>query len=147
MRYALFDRRQTYSLRQIIGPGDMDIWDYCLRRLFVQRATPLQKSILWVTKLSTAPLWLTFHVLLSSLGPGAQTLLEMTKGVVDPNISPRELPMSDWAKLAQAFKDWPFAPQVLARLLHTSSGKLTPRQDVSIQDMIENRDHKNSNRF
>ncbi|KAK1236334.1 hypothetical protein PQX77_000412 [Marasmius sp. AFHP31] len=98
--------------QQIIQPGDMEIWDYCLRRLFVQRATPLQKSIL-------------------SLGPGAQILLEMTKGALDHNISPRELPMSDWAKLIEAFKDWPFAPQ-----------------DISIQDaVIENSDHRNSNKL
>ncbi|KAJ8076827.1 hypothetical protein PM082_001250 [Marasmius tenuissimus] len=95
------------TLRKIIQPGDMEIWDYCLRRLFVQRATPLQKSIL-------------------SLGPGAQTLLEMTKGVLDHNISPRELPMSDWAKLIEAFKDWPFAPQVPApTCIASPGGKLT----------------------
>jgi len=28
---------------QIIQPGDLDYWDYCLRKLFVQKATPMNK--------------------------------------------------------------------------------------------------------
>ncbi|KAG7091060.1 hypothetical protein E1B28_010117 [Marasmius oreades] len=79
----------------LIEAGDMEIWDYCLRRLFVQRATPIAKAI-------------------SALGPGSQVLIEKTRGVIDPCTHPRELSMLQWAELVKAFKDWPFAPTVRA---------------------------------
>lgn len=31
--------------KQVIDPTKLDIWDFCVRRLFVRRATPLEKCI------------------------------------------------------------------------------------------------------
>ncbi|KAL6310467.1 S-adenosyl-L-methionine-dependent methyltransferase, partial [Sparassis latifolia] len=84
---------------QIITRGMLDKWDYCLRRLFVLKSTPLKRAI-------------------GSLAPGAQTLLKI---LTDPNLppeqhfninkSPRDLSVAEWALLLRAFDDWPFAPE------------------------------------
>lgn len=87
---------------QAIKKGQLDEWDFCLRRLFVQRATALRKA-------------------LPSLAPGAQTLV---KKVTDPNlpmleqISPSKnvgsLTVHEWKIIIKAFHEWPFAPQDLS---------------------------------
>ncbi|KAI0320776.1 S-adenosyl-L-methionine-dependent methyltransferase [Amylostereum chailletii] len=87
---------------QLIDKGMLDKWDYILRRLFVQKSTPLRKSI-------------------SSLAPGAEVLL---KTLTDPSLPPeqqvdvrqrnRDLSVADWALLFRAFHAWPFAPEDLA---------------------------------
>jgi len=86
---------------QLITKGMLEKWDYCLRRLFVLKSTPVRKAI-------------------SSLAPGAQTLLKM---VTDPalpedqmmniNKAVRMLTLADWALLVRAFDNWPFAPEDL----------------------------------
>ncbi|OBZ68250.1 Mitochondrial transcription factor 1 [Grifola frondosa] len=84
---------------QVIGKGMLDKWDYCLRRLFVQKSTPLKRAI-------------------SSLAPGAQVLL---KTLTDTNLPKeqrvdvmkkvRALTVADWALVMRAFDNWPFAPE------------------------------------
>ncbi|PCH43743.1 S-adenosyl-L-methionine-dependent methyltransferase [Wolfiporia cocos MD-104 SS10] len=86
---------------QIIQIGNLDKWDYCLRRLFVLKSTSLKRAI-------------------SSLAPGAITLLKV---LTDPNIPPhqhvdtnktiRQLTVADWALILRAFSNWPFAPEDL----------------------------------
>ncbi|KAI0087972.1 S-adenosyl-L-methionine-dependent methyltransferase [Irpex rosettiformis] len=86
--------------RQIISPGHLDQWDYCLRRLFVRKSTPLKNAI-------------------TTLGPGAESLL---KTLTDQSLPPeqrvdiatqiRKLNVSDWALIIRAFDYWPFAPDV-----------------------------------
>jgi len=86
---------------QFITRGLLEKWDYCLRRLFVLKSTPLHRSI-------------------SSLAPGAATLL---KTLTDPSLPPeqrldiskppRGLTVADWALLVRAFELWPFAPEDL----------------------------------
>ncbi|KAH9831248.1 S-adenosyl-L-methionine-dependent methyltransferase [Rhodofomes roseus] len=87
---------------QFITKGTLDKWDYCLRRLFVLKSTPLTRCI-------------------NSLAPGASILL---KALTDPtlpfdqrvevNKAPRGLTVADWALLVRAFDQWPFAPEVCA---------------------------------
>lgn len=86
---------------QIITKGMLDKWDYCLRRLFVLKSTPLKRAI-------------------SSLAPGAQSLL---KPIWDPSLPRdervdinkpvREFTLADWTILMRAFDEWPFAPEDL----------------------------------
>ncbi|RDB16929.1 Mitochondrial transcription factor 1 [Hypsizygus marmoreus] len=88
--------------KQLIKKGDMDAWDYCLRHLFVRKATALS-------------------VALPGLAPGAQTLV---KKITDPNLPESErvdvrkrvrtLTADEWALVAKAFNDWPFAPSDLS---------------------------------
>lgn len=33
---------------QMILPGDLELWDHCMRKLFVLRATPVKDSIVYV---------------------------------------------------------------------------------------------------
>ncbi|KAF8422787.1 S-adenosyl-L-methionine-dependent methyltransferase [Boletus edulis BED1] len=86
-------------LEQAIEKGLLDKWDYCLRKLFVLRSTPLKRAI-------------------SHLAPGASTLLAtLAQGSghhsVDTSKRMRELSVQDWAALVQAFHAWPFAPDDL----------------------------------
>ena len=37
--------RTRDRLLQVIAPNMLDIWDYCLRKLFVLKSTPLKKAI------------------------------------------------------------------------------------------------------
>ncbi|KAJ7287554.1 S-adenosyl-L-methionine-dependent methyltransferase [Mycena rebaudengoi] len=79
---------------QAIRPGLLDKWDYCLRRLYVRRATPLKTA-------------------LSYLAPNAQSLLKK----LDPELAKRpirEMSVEEWASLIKAFDEWPFAPEDLA---------------------------------
>ncbi|CCM06868.1 uncharacterized protein FIBRA_09176 [Fibroporia radiculosa] len=86
---------------QLITKGMLEKWDFCLRRLFVLKSTPLKKAI-------------------SSLAPGAQTMLKMLTDSslpdsqrVDIGKAPRHLTLADWALVIRAFDNWPFAPEDL----------------------------------
>ncbi|KAF9010691.1 ribosomal RNA adenine dimethylase-domain-containing protein [Cyathus striatus] len=80
--------------KQVIRRDQIDIWDYCVRRMLVQKATPLSKS-------------------LCLLGPGGQTLLTDYDLSVDPAKHPRELNTEEWTSIVKAFNEWPFAPRDL----------------------------------
>jgi len=87
---------------QAIEKGDLDYWDFCLRKLFVQKATPLEKCV-------------------SLLGPGAKNMLLK---LADKNLpveermnikkTPRGLDIREWAMVVRAFKEWPFRPEDLS---------------------------------
>ncbi|KAF7361916.1 Glycoside hydrolase family 63 protein [Mycena venus] len=78
---------------QVIRPGLLDKWDYCLRHLYVNRATPIKKALPY-------------------LAPNAQSLM---KGInVDPKKTIREMSIEDWTELVEAFDKWPFAPEDLS---------------------------------
>ncbi|KAG6865520.1 hypothetical protein C0991_001841 [Blastosporella zonata] len=87
---------------QIIPKGQMDAWDYCLRRLYVKKSTELKKAI-------------------STLAPNAQILI---KAVTDPKLPESErldastkikdMDARDWSILLKAFDEWPFKPEDLA---------------------------------
>ncbi|EIW83015.1 S-adenosyl-L-methionine-dependent methyltransferase, partial [Coniophora puteana RWD-64-598 SS2] len=89
-------------LKPSIKPGMVDKWDYCLRRLYVQKSTPLEKAV-------------------GNLAPGAQTLLRY---LTDPSAHPSErldvkkairtMDPRDWAAFISAFDRWPFAPEDLS---------------------------------
>ncbi|TFK74052.1 S-adenosyl-L-methionine-dependent methyltransferase [Pluteus cervinus] len=92
----------TPRTERIIQKGKLDQWDFCLRRLFVRKATPLKGA-------------------LSSLAPNGQVLL---KKIDDPNLPPEErlnvkkairsMSVQDWSILLKAFDEWPFAPDDLS---------------------------------
>ncbi|KAF7971210.1 hypothetical protein HWV62_21606 [Athelia sp. TMB] len=87
---------------QVIGDLMLDKWDYCLRRLFVMKSTPLKSAI-------------------SHLAPGAPSLLPKISNPedakpVDIKTPIRRLTVADWASIVKAFDEWPFAPEDL--LLH-----------------------------
>ncbi|KAI0674965.1 S-adenosyl-L-methionine-dependent methyltransferase [Trametes maxima] len=91
----------TPYAEQVIRRGDTDKWDYCLRRLFVLKNTPLENAM-------------------NSLAPGATSLL---KDLKDPRLPlrqrvkttkpPRDMTLADWALLLRAFNNWPFRPEDL----------------------------------
>jgi len=92
----------TPKVDQIIQPGDLDYWDYCLRKLFVQKATPINK-------------------IFGALGPGAPNLIpKLTDPSLPPNEildmtkSPRHLDLHEWELVVRAFKAWPFRPEGLS---------------------------------
>ncbi|KAI0745514.1 S-adenosyl-L-methionine-dependent methyltransferase [Earliella scabrosa] len=83
---------------QVIAKGQIDQWDYCLRRLFVMKNTPVKNA-------------------LNMLAPGASTLVDALTSASLPreqrvNVSKkiRELNVSDWALILRAFDNWPFKP-------------------------------------
>jgi len=87
--------------QQIINTGQLDQWDYILRRLFVLKSTPLRAAI-------------------SSLAPGAEVLLDTLADKrlpleqrVDIRLPVKELTVSDWVLIVRAFDAWPFAPEEL----------------------------------
>ncbi|KAL1942687.1 hypothetical protein VTO73DRAFT_4927 [Trametes versicolor] len=86
---------------QVIQRGDTDKWDFCLRRLFVLKNTPLKNA-------------------LNSLAPGATSLIKDLTDArvpleqrVNPTKSPRDLTIADWTLLLRAFNNWPFRPEDL----------------------------------
>ncbi|TFK44224.1 S-adenosyl-L-methionine-dependent methyltransferase [Crucibulum laeve] len=89
--------------KQLIKEGSLDAWDFCVRRLFVQKATPLGK-------------------VLPTLAPGAQTLLKAITDINRPvnerldvkKKKPNNMSSNDWSILVNAFIDWPFAPEDLS---------------------------------
>ncbi|PBK95639.1 S-adenosyl-L-methionine-dependent methyltransferase [Armillaria gallica] len=83
----------------LIFPETLDKWDYCLRRMFVQKATPFKKALLM-------------------LGPGAGTLAKTLCNpenpvYIDPDSKIHSLTTEQWQVVIQAFHEWPFAPQDL----------------------------------
>ncbi|KAJ4483467.1 S-adenosyl-L-methionine-dependent methyltransferase [Lentinula aciculospora] len=76
---------------QVINPDKLDTWDYCIRRLYVRKATPLKQCI-------------------EDLGPGAQSLIPKLNATIDPETTIREITVSQWASLIKEFDAWPFAP-------------------------------------
>jgi len=87
---------------QAIKKGDLDVWDFCLRRLFVQKATLLKRA-------------------LPTLAPGAQHLVEKVADPelplserIDPKTRVNCLSVQDWKLVVKAFNEWPFAPKQLA---------------------------------
>ncbi|KAF8893372.1 hypothetical protein BD779DRAFT_1505842 [Infundibulicybe gibba] len=103
---------------QAIKKGKLDKWDYCLRRLFVRKATALKGAFRMHNCLSGPTLYL---LLPRSLAPGAQTLI---KKIADPNLPEaervdikkivRKMSINDWSLLLKAFDEWPFAPEDLS---------------------------------
>ncbi|KAF5348737.1 hypothetical protein D9758_006819 [Tetrapyrgos nigripes] len=85
------NRKAGNPFRALIKPGTLDIWDYCVRRLFVQKATAVGRAI-------------------PGLGPGAQSLLPELESQVDLKKTVRSLNVQDWNHIVQAFMNWPFAP-------------------------------------
>ncbi|KAJ3845428.1 S-adenosyl-L-methionine-dependent methyltransferase [Lentinula raphanica] len=77
--------------KQVINPEKLDTWDYCIRRLYVRKATPLQQCI-------------------EDLGPGAQSLLPKLSATIDPMTRVRDITVAQWASLIEEFDAWPFAP-------------------------------------
>ncbi|KAK2467873.1 hypothetical protein APHAL10511_000168 [Amanita phalloides] len=83
---------------QSIKRRQLDEWDFCLRRLFVQKSTALRRA-------------------LPTLAPGAQILVDK---VTDPSLPlservdsrkiVRRLTVEDWELVVKAFHEWPFAP-------------------------------------
>ncbi|KAI0342001.1 S-adenosyl-L-methionine-dependent methyltransferase [Trametopsis cervina] len=102
MGHPLVTANVVPHAEQIIESGQLDKWDYCLRRLFVRKGTPLKTAI-------------------TTLGPGAETLLKMLTDpslppaeILDIQKSPRELNIAEWALVVRAFSSWPFAPDTLS---------------------------------
>jgi transcription factor 1 len=99
----------------------LDKWDYCLRRLFVTKTTPLQTAIRYRT-LILRPSFSTKDSIPfppSHLAPGAEILIKaLTKpGLpeserVDVKKIVKALTVHDWALLLKAFDEWTFAPEV-----------------------------------
>ncbi|KAJ8596602.1 S-adenosyl-L-methionine-dependent methyltransferase [Rhizopogon salebrosus TDB-379] len=85
---------------QIIEQGMLDKWDYCLRKLFVLKSTPLKSAI-------------------GHLAPGADALKSYlsddvpAKQRADMKKIVRKLNVKDWAAVVGAFDRWPFAPEEL----------------------------------
>ncbi|KAG6830796.1 hypothetical protein H0H92_014645 [Tricholoma furcatifolium] len=86
--------------KSFVPKGQMDAWDFVLRRLYVKKSTELKKAI-------------------PTLAPNAQILI---KTVTDPS-RPKEEQLDvskkikdmnarDWQILLQAFDEWPFKPDV-----------------------------------
>ncbi|KAJ3815844.1 S-adenosyl-L-methionine-dependent methyltransferase [Lentinula lateritia] len=81
----------TPLVKQVINPEKLDTWDYCIRRLYVRKATPLNQCI-------------------EDLGPGAQSLIPKLSATIDPKTKIREITVSQWASIVKEFDEWPFAP-------------------------------------
>ncbi|KAG2750325.1 S-adenosyl-L-methionine-dependent methyltransferase [Suillus brevipes Sb2] len=86
---------------QIIKPGMLDKWDYCLRKLFVLKSTPLKGAV-------------------GHLAPGSHVLKSYLSGDdvppeqrADLNKIIRKMSVEDWAAVVGAFDRWPFAPEEL----------------------------------
>ncbi|KAH6897632.1 S-adenosyl-L-methionine-dependent methyltransferase [Coprinopsis sp. MPI-PUGE-AT-0042] len=94
--------RLTPLEEPLIKSGELDVWDYVTRKLFISKATPVSKSI-------------------QGLGPGATGLL---KALTDPALPleqqldvtkpPRSLNVHEWKLIADAFEKWPFRPDNLS---------------------------------
>ncbi|KAI0356139.1 S-adenosyl-L-methionine-dependent methyltransferase [Trametes cingulata] len=91
----------TPYVEQVIQRGDTDKWDFCLRRLFVLKNTPLKSA-------------------LNSLAPGAIALVNTLQDTrlplaerVKPTKCIKDLTVADWALLLRAFNNWPFRPEDL----------------------------------
>lgn len=102
----------------MIQRGDTDKWDFCLRRLFVLKNTPLKTALKYVSVVHiTFTAYADSHR--SSLAPGATSLIKDLTDArvpldqrVKPTKSPRDLTLADWTLLLRAFNNWPFRPEV-----------------------------------
>ncbi|EPQ57060.1 S-adenosyl-L-methionine-dependent methyltransferase [Gloeophyllum trabeum ATCC 11539] len=86
--------------KQPIEKGALEKWDFCLRRLFVLKSTPIGKAI-------------------GSLAPGATTLIQYLSDEslpaeerLDLKKPIKQLTVHDWSLVLRAFERWPFAPEV-----------------------------------
>ncbi|KAG2132443.1 S-adenosyl-L-methionine-dependent methyltransferase [Suillus bovinus] len=86
---------------QIIQPGMLDKWDYCLRKLFVLKSTSLKDAV-------------------GHLAPGSDVLKSYLAGDdvppeqrTDMKKIIKKMSGEDWAALVGAFDRWPFAPEEL----------------------------------
>ncbi|KAJ3777845.1 S-adenosyl-L-methionine-dependent methyltransferase [Lentinula raphanica] len=95
--------------KQVINPEKLDTWDYCIRRLYVRKATPLQQCI-------------------EDLGPGAQSLLPKLSATIDPMTRVRDITVAQWASLIEEFDAWPFAPTVCFPILRSGLPELETDQ-------------------
>ncbi|OJA09178.1 hypothetical protein AZE42_00675 [Rhizopogon vesiculosus] len=86
---------------QIIQPDMLDKWDYCLRKLFVLKSTPLKNAIGHL-----APGADVLKSYLTSDDVPAEQRTDMMKII-------RKLDVEDWAAVVHAFDRWPFAPEDL----------------------------------
>ncbi|KAF5351667.1 hypothetical protein D9756_007711 [Leucocoprinus leucothites] len=86
----------------VIESGLLDDWDYVLRRMFVQKATPVHRSI-------------------PTLAPGAASLLKKITAESTPpdqrlnvKLTARKLTAKEWRIIVRAFANWPFKPEDLS---------------------------------
>ncbi|KAG1807691.1 S-adenosyl-L-methionine-dependent methyltransferase [Suillus subaureus] len=86
---------------QIIQSGMLDKWDYCLRKLFVLKSTPLKNAV-------------------GHLAPGSDVLKSYLTGDdvplhqrTDMKKTIKKMSVEDWAAVVGAFDRWPFAPEEL----------------------------------
>lgn len=86
---------------QIIQPGMLDKWDYCLRKLFVLKSTPLKDAVGHLAPGSDA---LKSYLAGDDVPPDQRT--DMMKSI-------RKMSVEDWAAVVGAFDRWPFAPEEL----------------------------------
>ncbi|KAG1730783.1 S-adenosyl-L-methionine-dependent methyltransferase [Suillus lakei] len=86
---------------QIIQSGMLDKWDYCLRKLFVLKSTPLKNA---VGHLAPGSAVLKSYLTSDDVPPEQRT--DMKKII-------RKLSVEDWAAVVGAFDRWPFAPEEL----------------------------------
>ncbi|VDC03590.1 unnamed protein product [Peniophora sp. CBMAI 1063] len=86
---------------QLILPNELEAWDFVIRKLFVQKRTPIRQSI-------------------GSIAPGAEYLLKYANQnasedkQIDAAKSPPEITNDEWARLIREFINWPFAPEDLS---------------------------------
>ncbi|KAJ7703220.1 S-adenosyl-L-methionine-dependent methyltransferase, partial [Mycena rosella] len=90
------------EIKYAIRPGLLEKWDYCLRHLYVNRATAIKKA-------------------LPFLAPNAQSLMKKLdspsldpKHRINPKTPVREMTVEHWALLVKAFDEWSFAPEDLS---------------------------------
>ncbi|PPQ99759.1 hypothetical protein CVT24_009662 [Panaeolus cyanescens] len=101
--------RVTPWADRVIKPRQLEFWDYCLRNLFILKATPLSKTI-------------------NTLGPGGYNLLPKLEAQgVDISQTSRSLTVEDWAKVVQTFQDWPFRPEDLSIDAYSDTTSTGPR--------------------
>jgi transcription factor 1 len=103
----------------LIPKGQLDKWDFVLRRLFVKKSTSLKKAIRYaVIIFHLKDLYL--NVRNSNLAPGAEDLLQRIEAMqgldekqrVNVGHQIRHLTVDEWATVCRAFDEWPFAPEV-----------------------------------
>lgn len=102
---------------QIIQPGMLDKWDYCLRKLFVLKSTPLKDAVGYDQ--SSLNREKNYRPSFSHLAPGSDALKSYLAGDdvppdqrTDMTKSIRKMSVEDWAAVVGAFDRWPFAPEV-----------------------------------
>ena len=101
----------------MIAPGQLDEWDYVLRRLFVLKASTLQKSLRFVSRLPHLDDFVERYP--SSLSSGAAILKKVLSDPLLPENEQvqlsktiKQLSIADWALIMRAFSNWPFKPSV-----------------------------------